>query len=48
MEGTGTFFKQREFIDDVFQEQMFKGAKTWKEILERVSATVQSLSLIHI
>ena len=31
-------------IDDLLQEQMSKAAKTWKEILERVIATVQTLA----
>ena len=31
-------------IDDLFQEQMSKADKTWKEILERVIATVQTLA----
>ena len=33
-------------IDDLLQKQISKAVKTWKEILERVIATVQNLALI--
>ena len=33
-----------QLIDDLLQKQMSKAAKTWKEILEWVIATVQTLA----